>query len=241
MTRRYRYIMITIIAIVFVLSLGTSVAYLLQSESSEDIRPIGKVEMTQDIFHINKNNERVEVEEVLISPSNGMPAQRKPNVYNLNVSNPQSDRYVENIRVNFNILSNVETYFRVKVTSVTTLTYESNNKDIIEVSNILEKINYNIFKDEDEVVENPSKGIVGRAAIIGDWYYDVDSGYYYYKHIVDKDTPTIEFIEGISDYIARPPNYIMQFNVKYEAVQAIKGPEKVWGLNRLPWLKEGES
>lgn len=236
MTKRYRYIIFSIVTIVLLLSIGTTIAYLYQEDFSENTRPIGKVEMSQDIFHMDSNNNRTEKEVVVISPNINEPARPKPGVYAVNVSNPSSNRYIETLRVNFDINSNVDTYFRVKITTVTTLTYESNNNDLIEVSNILEYIDYEIFKDQDEILANPSEGIVGQPAIIGDWYFDEQTDYYYYKHIVDKDTPTINFITDVNSYVARSPKYLLQLNIKYEAVQAVLGPQKVWGLTQLPWV-----
>lgn len=147
----------------------------------------------------------------------------KNKVYALNISNFDNNNHINNLRVDFEITSSVETYFRVRIIDTMTLTYVRADGKTVELTiprASYDEIPYGIDYD--------------------DWYYDETSDWYYYKEKVTAADGFITFIkEGLS-YPLWPDDYTIQFGLIIEAVQAKGGPFNNWGLNNPPWDEEGD-
>lgn len=147
--------------------------------------------------------------------------QSKQGIYYVNISDLDNPYYINKLRVDFNIESTVETYFRVKIVDTLTIVYEKANGDIVEISvpsESTENINYQIDSNN--------------------WYHDQKSDWYYYKNPVTKLTGLIKFIESGLQYPVHRDEYQIQIAVIIEAVQADGGPLNNWFEPVKPWNKE---
>lgn len=150
---------------------------------------------------------------------------KKPGVYEINIVSSQSDTFFEDFRLYFNIKSNVDTYFRVKIYEQLTLKVENYDGSITELSILID--GYMPFNYETD-----------------NWYFDnrdIDD-YIYYTQKVKRTSAEVPLPIGlIESYFAEGNfpvyalNYTLQIAVSIEAVQAEGGPEENWNLMETPW------
>lgn len=153
-----------------------------------------------------------------------LPGVFKDGVYEVNIVSGASTNYFEDFRISIDVLSNVDTYVRVKIYEQLTLTY-TNFEGIVTELSILNQdympFNYNFvdFYDNREI-----------------------DNYIYFKLPVQRiDASTPEVLGLIESYFSGQnfsnyaPGYSLQIAFSVEAVQAEGGPENVWGLATPPW------
>lgn len=148
----------------------------------------------------------------------------KPGVYYVNIVSAGNDSYFEDFRLIIDVYSSVDTYLRVKIYEQLTLTYVDYQGDETELSILFD--GYMPFKYNTT-----------------NWYDNRNSdNYLYYKNAtqrINESTPTeIPLIEDYfsgQNYSTYPVGYSLQIAFSIEAVQAVQGPEQVWGLATKPW------
>jgi len=147
----------------------------------------------------------------------------KPGVYFVNIVSNGDDYFFENFRLSIDVLSNVDTYVRIRIYEQVTLTYVNYLGVVTELTVLNEE--YMPFDYETT-----------------NWYDNRDiDGYIYYKlpvQRVDGSTPTP--LDLIADYTLAgfstfSPGYSLQIAFSLEAVQATDGPENNWDLATPPW------
>ena len=149
----------------------------------------------------------------------------KPGVYEINITSNQSDYFFEDFRLYFNVKSNVETYFRVKLYEELTLRVENFDGTITELSILID--GYMPFNYEET-----------------NWYFlnrDIDDYIYYTQKVTRSSASEPLSVPLIMSYFAEENfplyalNYSLQLAISIEAVQADGGPEENWGLRTTPW------
>jgi len=181
---------------------------------------VGFVEVEMEAFFDDGVGDPIPAQEV--ETINGI---KKPGVYEINIISNQSDDFFEHFRLYFNVKSNIDTYFRVKIYEQLTLKIENYDGTITELSVLID--GYMPFYYETE-----------------NWYYDNRNtdDYIYYTEKVQRGsggepTPigmiTAYFPE--EDFSVYAIGYSLQLAISIEAVQAEGGPEENWGLTETPW------
>jgi hypothetical protein len=181
---------------------------------------IGKVEVGYRLY-FEKDGTEVPGRFVEVDPGATDPNERyKQGVYEVNITERESDNFIENLRIDVLVDSNVETYLRVRLIDVLVLKYTN----AAGVTSEIQVIN----KDELQLNYDES------------WHRAAD-GYYYYMEPVKKEASgsklvpfIIEYFEG-TYYNLHPANYSIQLGIEIDAVQALGGPEKRWNLETPPW------
>lgn len=145
----------------------------------------------------------------------------KNGIYKINVSLPTDPQFIENFRVNVEVFSSVETYFRIAIYEQMTLTYISNGKkvEVATTQPSLSQFAYNTTE-----------------------FYDNrdNDGYFYFKNKILRQNPGVAtkktLISGyIGNYNSISERYSLQMGFIIDAVQAIDGPQINWGLPNRPW------
>lgn len=188
-------------------------AYLLFYDDAFDDVTVGLVKVDANVY-FEKNN--LIIPPVYVETLNPY----FKNVYHVNISNLESNYHINNLRVDFNVTSNVDTYFRIRIFDSTTITYiraDGTTAELVVPST--ELIEYEID-------------------LLSDWYYDEINDWYYYKYKTQDEV--ISFIKEGLEYNLMPKEYQIQFGVLIEAVQAYLGPVNNWGLASQPWPGGGE-
>lgn len=149
-------------------------------------------------------------------------AHKKIGVYEVDVANPESENLITNLRIDFQVNSNIDTYFRIRLIDTLTIVYQNAVGKTVElVLPTDEQITYEINSEN--------------------WYYDAIEDWFYFK---TKVTPSanniISFITEGLEYPFKNQAFKMQIGIIIEAVQAVRGPEENWGLLTKPWT-EGDS
>ncbi len=147
----------------------------------------------------------------------------KPGVYAVNVVSDGAPDYFNRLRLDINVNSNVDTYFRVKIYEQLTLTYLNYDDSLTELSILID--GYLPFNYE-----------------MTNWYDNrIYDDYLYYMvpaqrvaEGVPLEIPLIAASAG-EDFSPYSPGYSLQVGFSIEAVQADGGPENVWGLVDTPW------
>ncbi|MBU1145066.1 MAG: hypothetical protein KJ971_04330 [Firmicutes bacterium] len=216
--------LISLAMLIFSLSLFVFASFAWFTQMYEDSLgvEVGFVDVNIDAYFIN-GVDRVEAVEVLIGTST-----YKPGVYSINIISNSSSNYFENFRLDIEVLSNVDTYLRVKIYEQLTLTYTNFEGIVTELSILNEEYMPFTFATTD-------------------WYYlnrSIDN-YIYYTSPVQRTSEVVPLtFELISEYTGSTfsnysPGYSLQIAFSIEAVQALGGPENVWGLATPPWDTEG--
>lgn len=186
---------------------------------------IGTVKVVSNIYHYNVDDNNIPfitnaILATYVDQENPEIEMVKDNVFALNVSDPNSNYYIDTLRADFKIESNVDTYLRVKLVVSEILTFRNNNDELVEIATVVDDINF---------------------VTDVNWYYDAKTQYFYFQEKVinnpSNDKVLNFIIEGLN-YNPKSPQYSVQIKLKYEAVQAHLGPQKNWGLFSPPW--EGE-
>jgi hypothetical protein len=152
----------------------------------------------------------------------------KLGIYRVNLSNPDNPQFVKNLRVNINVMSNVDSYMRVGVYEQLTLSYISGGKSYEVAITQPNRIPFH-YMDEGDAM-NP-------------YFYDNrdNDGFFYYTNTVKRNpdtTPnTITFVAdfGSTLFNLYDTSYSLQLGFIIEAVQSIEGPVINWGLPNRPW------
>ena len=194
------------------------VAFLLNQGTLETDTTIGNVQVSGRVF-FEQNGIEQEAEEVIIDVTSNT---RKPGVYTVNVIDANALEFIENLRVELSVESDVDTYIRVSLVDSLTL--------IIT--------NFEGVQTEIPIIGNPFE-----FNVTDDWYDRVDvDGFYYLQTPVqrqDENTPLViplieEYFPDLS-FSALPIGYSLQIALRIEAVQAIEGPQRRWNLPTPPW------
>ncbi|MCV2231980.1 hypothetical protein [Paracholeplasma manati] len=149
-------------------------------------------------------------------------------IYRVNLSNPDDPQFIKNLRVNIDVLSNVESYMRIGVYEQLTLSYISGGKSYEVAITQPTKMPFNYMDTNDMV--NP-------------YFYDNrdNDGFFYYTNTVKRNPDTTpQEITFVADFGSTPFNlydasYSLQLGFIIEAVQSIEGPVINWGLPNRPW------
>lgn len=209
MKKSYKTILIVLSTLLVLTTSIFTYAYLTQKTDKEDVIPIGLVKVNSHIYFQN-GNEKTNPQQVE-TISNHF----KENVYHVNISNLNSLYHINKLRIDFNVESSIETYFRVKILDTLTLTRTKSDGTIEELAiTFNEPVNYQIGTN---------------------WYYHSDDWYYYQNKVIKNNNNIIPFIiEGL-EYDLMQPQYNIQFAIVVEAVQSHLGPIHNWHLETKPW------
>lgn len=180
---------------------------------------MGFVDVELEAYFVDDLGEKVPAIEVEIAPGVS-----KPGVYYINIVSNSGDYYFEDFRLYVKVLSNVDTYFRIKIYEQLTLIYTNFEGVITELSILSEEympFNY----------------------MTSSWYdnRNLDNYLYYTERVkrVDIDVPLeIGLIESYfqnQSFSNYAPGYSLEIAFSVEAVQADSGPVQVWGLTTPPW------
>lgn len=151
-------------------------------------------------------------------------------VYRINLSSEVNPQFISKFRVDVNVYSNIDTYFRLAPYEQLTLTYSAGGNTYEVATTQQEKMPF-IFSDN----ELDPNG----------YFYDNrnNDGYFYFSKMVKKlsDGPlVIPFIVDFDDseFTLYEQIYSLQIGFIIEAVQSIDGPLQNWGLPTRPWDEE---
>lgn len=186
-----------------------------ETEVPDTDRTFGEVKVSSTIFF---QNGTAPISPINVPTRNG---HFKQGIYYVDISDIADPYYINKLRVNFQVESTIETYFRVKIVDTLTIVYDKANGDKVEISvpsETTENINYSI----DDTL----------------WYYDETTDWYYYMDTVTIMDGSIIFIGPGLQYPVHRDEYQIQFSIIIEAVQAIGGPLKNWNEPVKPWNGE---
>lgn len=202
MIKQIKWIILLVFSLL-ILASSVTFAYLYINKDKTDQKIIGTVDFDAQLFHQNGNNETP----ATLVNLNG---KTKDDVYSLNVFQVDNLYHINKFRVNFSNSSNIETYLRVKFLSSLTLTYETSDSKLAEVETISEVVNFNIDKNL--------------------WKYNPADQYYYYIGKISPETSSLSFIIPGLNYPSKTYQYLVQFVLVFDAVQAHLGP-----INNINW------
>ncbi|TVP94040.1 MAG: hypothetical protein EA374_08015 [Acholeplasmatales bacterium] len=207
-------------AMLFVLmtTLFVVVAFLLNQGTLETASTIGDVSVSGRVF-FEQGGFETDAEEVVIDLVSDT---RKPGVYTVNVIDVNALQFIENLRVELFVESDVDTYIRVSLVDSLTLLITNFEGVQTEIPIIGDPFDFNVTSDW-----------VDRVSV---------DGFYYLQNPVqrlDASTPLViplieEYFPGLS-FSPLPIGYSLQIALRIEAVQAIEGPQRRWGLPTPPW------
>jgi hypothetical protein len=185
---------------------------------------VGFVDVDLLVYFENDEGELVPANEILESRVEVESGVYKPGVYEINIVSGISSNYFEDFRLKIEVSSNVGTYLRIKLYEQLTLTYINYDNSITELSVLIDgfmPFNYDLNNWHDN--------------------REIDN-YLYYKSPVERegvDDPLeiwlIESYFSDQNFANYSPGYSLQMTFQIEAVQAIEGPEKIWGMSETPW------
>ena len=185
---------------------------------------VGFVDVDLLVYFENDEGELVPANEILESRVEVESGVYKPGVYEINIVSGISPNYFEDFRLKIEVSSNVGTYLRIKLYEQLTLTYINYDNSITELSVLIDgfmPFNYDLNNWHDN--------------------REIDN-YLYYKSPVERegvDDPLeiwlIESYFSDQNFANYSPGYSLQMTFQIEAVQAIEGPEKIWGMSETPW------
>ena len=249
MRRRYRIMVMSITSLLLVLFGSFSFAWIvLINRTDSFIMTAAKVDVS---YHAYLNTILVEPDFHTLYPSSSV---IKSGVYRINVSDPNADDYISNLRVDIRINSTVDTYIRVSIVDsliLSTIDFEGNRGEVAIVD---QPVNYAIdryFFVNDVYYENlidaeiALGGITSNDVVVpgSDWYNNtLNDGFYYYKNLIERDMDstqlTIPFIEAFDgdEFRTKSVGYYLQFSILVEAIQAgNNAPIFNWGYLTPPW------
>jgi hypothetical protein len=203
------------------------VSFLSDSKTrDEDRYNVGTVEAGYEVFFDNQGSIK-EPKFVKIDDNT-----EKEGIYEINITESENDYFIQNLRINVIVKSDVETYIRIKLIHTLVYTYTNSSGVITESPVAIQEdliLNYHEF--DPEIEED------------GDYWIKADEdGYYYLTKKVIRESEEeeriinfiIDYFEGIS-YNPRTTGYTIQLGIELDAVQANSGPKEKWGLDNPPW------
>ena len=224
--------LLTYLLILIIIFLGGSIAaFLTDTSSGNGDYEVGEVDVEIKIYFekMNEDGELVEYTEgidyiVEVDENNSF---TKVGVAKIDLSHVNEIQFIKNFRVDILVNSSVDTYFRVAPYEQLTITYTvaGITREVATTQKRFMDFNYdpnNMF-EENRLVD----------------------GFYYYKDKVvrvDKDVPyVIPFIGDFkddADFDIYDDKYSLQIGFIVEAVQALNGPQKIWGMEVPTWKEE---
>lgn len=210
---------IIILIYAVMITAGLLTAFLVASLQDGSNHTIGEVQI-ELVMYYEKDDIIYPIQEVYIDQDLNL---KKPGVYFINVVDGQAIEFIENLRIELLVYSNVDTYVRIELLDTLILRTE----------------NYLGVKTEIPITTPTPTDFYTTS----DWYDNrTIDGFYYYKNTVKRasvSTPALlqfipSYFEGIN-YNARSFGYEIQLGVRVEAVQAHLGPQYNWDLNTPPW------
>ncbi len=213
-----------IISLVLLLTLSVSVSVVYAFLTSEETVPIpleiGKVDVDYQIYFANGDD----VPEVYINTFDGVDYY-KTGIYQININNKNSADHIKNLRIDFKINSNVDTYLRIKTVMSTVMLI--NNPDGTKTE---------FAVDEDFPLyysDNWAKSL------------DTMDDYVYYTNPVQKlanntalTIPLLRSDTALEYENIDRPDYWLHVEIVVDAVQTYLGPKYNWGLLYKPWLED---
>ena len=144
-------------------------------------------------------------------------------VVEINISDVSADNYFNNFSVKIVVESNVDTYFRVAVYEQFTLSYDVGDETIViaVTQDDFAPFDYNDMFFDNRLADN----------------------YFYYMEKVKRNSVGIPLeLEFINEYQDIYPIYDARYSINIgfviDAVQALNGPFKNWGMENPPWDEE---
>ena len=231
MNRKTMYL-VTYLLILIIIFLGGSIAaFLTDSSSDYGDYEIGEVDVQIKIYFekINEEGQLVEYSDGIdyIVEVEDAASLTKFGVAKINLSNINNIQFIKNFRVDILVYSSVDTYFRVAPYEQLTITYSvaGITREVATTQKKFIDFNY-----------DPNNMFEERRLV---------DGFYYYKDKVvrvgsDKPyiVPFIGDFEDTADFDLYDDKYSLQIGFIVEAVQALQGPQKVWGMDAPTWKEE---
>lgn len=210
------FIILTMTTTLFI---GVSLAWFTDQEEVTYTGEMGFVEVEIEVYFDDGVNPPIPAMEVEL-----LGDESKPGSYYINITSNTADYFIEDLRVDIIIKSNIDTYFRVKIYEQLTFIYTNSSNETVEMT-----IPY-----ETEVELNYD---------FTNWYDNrIFDNYLYYKDKVKRVNETTDLIIPLIDsyfldqnFDTRSPGYSLQMAFSVEAVQALNGPQNNWGFENPPW------
>ncbi len=193
-----------------VISASLVFAFLYQRIVVAKEETVGEVLVSTDVYFMHNNVKTTPKEFETI---NGI---KKSDIYEINITTENDPYHISKLRIDFNVSSNIETYFRFKILDTLTLKLVTNYG----------------FRELDlpnEGIDYPYDDNL--------WFYNPTDGYYYFKSavMVGDYQDGITFLLPGLEHESKPPQYKIQLRIIIEAVQSVLGPENNWHLEKRPW------
>ncbi|MGE4571537.1 MAG: hypothetical protein AB7E09_02210 [Candidatus Izemoplasmatales bacterium] len=208
-----------ILLIVSTLFIGVSLSWFTSQEEYNYTGQMGFVDVDLEAFFVDEFGQPTEAIEVEITPG-----VFKKGVYRINITSNTQEYFIEDLRVNIIVKSNIDTYFRVEIYEQLTFIYTNSNDEVIEMA-----VPYEVGVDLNYNTVN--------------WYDNrIFDNYIYYTEKVTRISqsenlviPLIDSYFQNQNFDTRSPGYSLQMAFSVEAVQAEGGPENNWDLVSPPW------
>lgn len=218
-------IVISAIVLFSLIFVSVTVAYLSTSTEEETDLTIGTVSVKLKAY-FEKDGEIYEASNYIYTFEDATTLEKR-GVIKINISDREAKEFAENFRVDIEIYSDVDTYFRIATYEQLTLVYKTGDvtRELAVVQDGYTDFNYNFGED---FYDNRDK-----------------DGFIYCKNKVkrvDEKTPLSMTLIGeyYSDKVfgIRDERYFLQIGFIIEAVQAYEGAQNNWGLDSTPWDSE---
>lgn len=214
MNKKKLTIILSLVLIAAIFAGSFVYAYFYLSDKLDPEREFGEVFVLSPIYFDDGVNTTEPEEFETIS------GYRKTGIYGVNISDLTSDYHINDLRIDFEIKSNIETYFRVRIIDSLSIVYINAEGKTVELNlPTVDLIEYNI----DEEL----------------WYYDDANDWFYYKDKVTLEDGIISFVTKGLNYPLQISEFKIQFGLIVEAVQAYRGPLENWKLDSKPWPEGG--
>lgn len=208
-----------LLAFIITLIINVSLAWFTDQEQETYQGQMGFVDVELDVYFEDDLGIRTEAEEVEIDATT-----TKPGIYRINITSNTADFFIEDLRVDVIVKSNIDTYFRVEIYEQLTFIYFDSGDNLNEMTVPYEEgvdLNYNLTN----------------------WYDNrIFDNYLYYmmpEQRVDETTPLViplidSYFTG-QNFDTRAPGYSLQMGFSIEAIQALDAPTENWGFATPPW------
>jgi hypothetical protein len=166
---------------------------------------MGTIDVEIDAYFVDINGIWVmDAEEVEIAPG-----VTKPGVYHVNINNVNSPEYIENLRVDIIVNSDVPTFIRVKVHKQLTLTYTNYEGEITELS-----VYMNNEVEEEMMLYYDFYNPDGIPPVMEGWYSEPECIAFYFDESFNirnsRDEIVYEFVSGS---VYRDPVTLVQYEL----------------------------
>lgn len=249
LSKRYKMMVLTVsFLLLFALGSITYAWFVLVNRTDSFVATAAKVDIAYDIDFAGEL-----IEPEFFTVSNGY-QMIKSGVFKIDVTDPDAEDYLTNLRINIRVNSTVNTYIRVSIIDALTLAtidFEGNRG---EVSIVDQPIPYafnrewlvnDVFYEDLHDAEVALGGITANDTVerLDVWFDNrLNDGYYYFPQLIERDTLsnplTIPFIEEYDgfEFNAKSFGYSLQFAIVVEAIQAANNAPVInWGLPTPPW------